>query len=627
MTVSINDVVSQMRASLAVTDPDLDTSAGTTTRKIMDAVSESFVEAYLDQHMLAYAYDIDTKIEGDLDSFTQTVGGIARLAAKRATGTVTFTRIPGAAAELVFIPVNSEIDANIDLTTSVQTIVGAIMEIGQTSITVPCQTVVAGPQGNLPAGSLTRFGSPISGVGTVTNMQALTGGMLQETDDELRARWKATAFRSLAGTEGMYLGCALNDESCTAATVLGASKRRREQVQVNGGIAISQVEEVAFTFPSAVFVGADIDSGVFLIKDIDYTWDNLSNPPRIVIETGVTTYDTGLVDDAGLPIRALIEGSLLDLDFEYTPKSSRNDPTNDIVFRVDIWCAGERSVEATQSVLFRSTLRFTAPLTDPYPLTQFVHPNGSHPSDGNIFIPLAFGPIITVPDILTVAGSTYGRVDSGVVADHPNAYSVVHDNSSWGYSATSLFGLEWVSTLLPPTNSVFTLGGNGGYNYNEVPRAIQDQIDRWRLVSKDAKVHAAKQVYLRFALVVMYARSANQSEVSEAVDVALATHLSSLGLGGVVQTSDILRAVTNVSGIDAARFLVPSDIPSMDGYTYATANNFVLGIQEIVAGVVTKTWVNAGGALLDPMYGDNEVPVFNQSIKSVRAQNTYGARA
>jgi hypothetical protein len=48
MTVSINDVVSQMRASLAVTDPDLDTSAGTTTRKIMDAVSESFVEAYLD---------------------------------------------------------------------------------------------------------------------------------------------------------------------------------------------------------------------------------------------------------------------------------------------------------------------------------------------------------------------------------------------------------------------------------------------------------------------------------------------------------------------------------------------------------------------------------------------------
>lgn len=72
-----------MRSALAVTDPDLDTSVGTTTRKILDAVAESIAESYLDQHMLSYTYDIDSKTEGDLDSFTQTIGGISRLAGKR----------------------------------------------------------------------------------------------------------------------------------------------------------------------------------------------------------------------------------------------------------------------------------------------------------------------------------------------------------------------------------------------------------------------------------------------------------------------------------------------------------------------------------------------------------------
>src|SRR4051794_5411380 len=89
--VTQTDIVAQMRAALSVSEPDLDTTIGSTTRKILDAVAEVVAESLIDKLLLDYQYDIDAKSGQDLDDFVA-LFGFNRLPAKRATGTVIFSR-------------------------------------------------------------------------------------------------------------------------------------------------------------------------------------------------------------------------------------------------------------------------------------------------------------------------------------------------------------------------------------------------------------------------------------------------------------------------------------------------------------------------------------------------------
>ena len=82
---SAADVAAQMVAALALSEPELDTSIGTPVRKILDAVAEAVAEAYVDQHLVNYAFDIDSKQGADLDDFVL-LFGFTRVPAQRASG-------------------------------------------------------------------------------------------------------------------------------------------------------------------------------------------------------------------------------------------------------------------------------------------------------------------------------------------------------------------------------------------------------------------------------------------------------------------------------------------------------------------------------------------------------------
>lgn len=605
------DIASKMRAQLALTDPELDTSVGSPTRKIFDAVAESISEAYFERHLLTYQYDVDSKTDADLDAFCQ-LFGIARLAAKRATGTVVFSRtVGGSTTTTVFIPVSTEVRAvSTDPPESVLTVTPATMGPGVLSVEVPVQAVDAGPAGNLPANSISVIVTPVDGVGTVTNISPITGGLSQETDTELRDRYKRTVFRSMAGTEEMYLGTSLNDSDCTSAIVVGSSKRRREQVQIASGVAVSQVQDATFIYDSPVAVGRDIDNGDVFLRDYDWSWDTTVNPPRVVV----------------LNATAIPNGTLVDLDFEYSPQASRNDPTNGITNRVDVWVGGSRAVEASQSVVFSSTTVFTGSSGSRFYNVRYVRPDGTHPAVSNVFVPLAFGPIVTMPSTLVVAGTTYGIATAAnplgtTVGSTKIAYQIVHDDSAAGYASDSLFGLEWsvASGYLPANNSVFSISQD--YTYNQMIASIQGAVDNWRLVGVDAKVHQAKTFALRFSLAVMYDRSVSQSVTNADIDAALGSFLAKVGFNSVLQVSDVLQVAHQVPGVDAVRFLHGADY---SGYNPATPNAYAVGIQRVVAGAVTQSYVDSpGGYALDVLFGDNELPAFNSAIKTAKAQNTW----
>jgi uncharacterized phage protein gp47/JayE len=598
-----------MRTALAVTDPDLDTSTGSVTRKILDVVGEVVSEAYIDSHLLTYQYDIDSKVDADLDAFVQ-LFGLARYAARRATGTITFTRT--VATELAVVPINSQINStSTDVQTgdaiSVLTLSTGIMDVGDLTVAIPVQAIQAGPDGNLPAGSLTLISTPVTGVTSVTNVNALSGGAFQETDSELRDRWKKTVFRSMAGTESMFLGIAVNDPDCPNANVVGATKRRREQVQVASGVAQSTAADVFYTYASGQMVGKDIDNGDMAIPGIHYTWDTSVTPPRIVV-----------LDTAGYP-----DGTLLDLDYAYVPMASRNSPTDAITNRVDVWCKGTRSIEASQSVVFRNTLLFNSTGGSAMNSNNFIRPDGSTPTVGNVFIPLAFGPIITVPPTLVIGATTYGLVTPAHAFGSSSggityAYQIVHDDTAYGWGPNSRFGLEWLAASQPAANSVFSLAAD--YNYNDVPMAIQRETDRWKLAGTDIMVHQAKNVFLKFNLAVIYDFRVDQGVTAQAIDTAISAFLESLGFDAVVQASDILSVVHAVPGVDSVRFLHGDDI---SGYVSGTPNIYTVGMQKIVNGTVVASYVDTDGRAKDVILGDDEVPAFGLTFKIAKAENTW----
>jgi uncharacterized phage protein gp47/JayE len=604
---SQSDISSQIIAALAASEPDLDTTVGSVTRKIIDAVAASISAASLDSQMLTYQYDINSMLGAALDSFVQ-LFGMSRYPAARATGTVTFTR--GTATDVVAVPVGTQI-ASTDGTVVVQTVTAGIMEVGDLTVIVPVQSVLAGPQGNLAAGQLTQLMTPVSEVTSVTNVGALSGGANQETDTQLQARWKATVFKNLAGTSQMFLGIALNDPDCTAANVVDAATRRREQLQISGGQAVSTVSDAQYIYPSGQVVGRDIDAGDVAAPGIQYTWDATDNPPRVVA-----------IDRSYFP-----EGQLIDVSFLYMDESSRNSQPGGIFSRVDIWCAGQRAQNASCTVLFSNAKVFSASSSNTYYTGSFARPDGSTPGAGNIFIPLPYGPIVTVPETLVINGVTYGLASLthplGTTAGGVTyAYQIVHRSGAFGWSPYSDFGLEWYGSAQPAVNSPLVLSED--YTFNDVPYAIQQALESWRLAGTDVQAHQGVQAFLQFSLAVIFDPAASQSVTQAAINTAIANYLSQLGFNSRLYPSSILQVVENTPGVIASRFLVGSDYA---GFTGGAANNFAVGIQRVYDGVVSQSYVDLAGNPIDVEFGDDTIPAFGGTVLVARAGNTMGSFA
>lgn len=630
MATSQDDIASQLRDALRVTDPELDTQVGSVVRKMIDAVAASISDAYVENHLLSYAYDVDAKVDADLDSFCQ-LFGISRIPARRSVGTVVFTRTSDLTST-VFVPVGTEVTSSTNTSLIAQTVTGGVLLPGVTTVSVAVQASVAGAEGNLAAMILDTVSSPIQGVSAVVNPSALTGGTSRETDSELRARWKRTVFRSLAGTESMFLGVALDDPDCFAANVVGASKTRTEilQVPVSGDV-ITQIPSAAFIYSSPVRVTRS--DGSALVKDYDYTWVP-TNPPA--------------VHPVGTNFPAA--GELVTVEYQYLPVSSRNDPGNTITNRVDVFCGGIRAQVAQQSVVFSNAKTFqTTVSTNDFYGPKWLRADQTHPTAGNVFIPLAYGPILSVPSTMTVGGTIYGLVTK----DHPMgsvtgsvtyAYTVVHEDTAGGWTSRSRFGLEWNASTLPVNGTTFTVGANADYAYNQVPESVQGSIDRWRLVGSDVVAHQAKQRWLRFALGIMYTPGSSPTTVQAAVRTAMGDYLNKMGFNAAVQVSDALAVVHSVPGVDNVRFLNGSDVT---GYSSSAPNLSIVGIQQIVplAGVSGGTtssdwWYQLGGAVtdtaiqsfvqtstgraMDVYFEDNEVPVLGGIVFKTLARNSFG---
>lgn len=115
---------------------------------------------------------------------------VARKDAVKATGEVTFTGPNGTP-----IPSGTQVAAPQDdpdadpivFETTVSNTIGNTATPDGT-ITIPVEALVAGPEGNAPAGTVTELLTGIEGVASISNALAITGGADVETDELYRER-------------------------------------------------------------------------------------------------------------------------------------------------------------------------------------------------------------------------------------------------------------------------------------------------------------------------------------------------------------------------------------------------------------------------------------------------------
>lgn len=178
-------VAQQAAAVQASATALVDFATGSVTRAILEAnASVALWMQWIALQVLALTRAA-TSNGPDLDSWGADFG-FTRLPAVAATGQVTFARF------------SATIAATVPAGTVVQTAAGAptfttnaalTLPIGSASGTVGVTATVAGVAGNVLAGTVSVLTTAVSGIDTVTNSGAFTGGMDAESDAAMRARF------------------------------------------------------------------------------------------------------------------------------------------------------------------------------------------------------------------------------------------------------------------------------------------------------------------------------------------------------------------------------------------------------------------------------------------------------
>jgi hypothetical protein len=176
--------------------PLSDLNIGSVTRTLNEAIAREVAFVYQQIKAVYLSAFIDTAAGKSLD-LVVSILGVTRKTKEFAEGLVTFFRDPSAGDGNITIPegtglITAKGEAAF-ITTQLRN-----LQRGQARIDVPVRATEAskGPAGVVAAGLINTLVVPITGISRITNFDPTVLGEKDETDEELRARAKATV-RSL----------------------------------------------------------------------------------------------------------------------------------------------------------------------------------------------------------------------------------------------------------------------------------------------------------------------------------------------------------------------------------------------------------------------------------------------
>jgi uncharacterized phage protein gp47/JayE len=206
----------------------------TDTSPIMEFANSILIEAAILWNVaedVYYSAFIDFATGSDLDKVVALLG-LTRKQATKATGIVTFSRSTPATND-IWIPLGTRV-ATADGSIVFVTTEGKYLESGNTSVDVAIEAQEAGSAGNVAANTITKIVDPISGIESVNNANATSGGSDTESDEALRYRAKrGTRFGK--GTVSAIESAIAAVDGVTAVLVTEDTANHTASATVEGG--------------------------------------------------------------------------------------------------------------------------------------------------------------------------------------------------------------------------------------------------------------------------------------------------------------------------------------------------------------------------------------------------------
>ena len=545
MSRTPDEISAAIRATLATTEPGLSCERGTPERKIIDACSEAISEGYVDMYLIGSLLDLDNKVGLELEQFVG-VFGFGRLQGKKATGVVRMT-VTTAQATDQLLPLGSQFYTKGGLTNSGGNLLyfastqAAVLTAGSTTVDVPVQCTESGTKGNVPPDSVTAFGSTIA-TSTVTNLVAFTGGVDTETDAELRQRFKDTLLRNIAGTNDWYRALCLQNNNVSRVAVFGPTTLYRTQIAApptTKNLSTLVHQDVKYVWPEmeSVFVNlGQTDEKFYKPSDYTLNWPTFT---RIASSSG----------------GQIASGAIIDLEFQYTTRSSRNDPANGITNKVDVFVDGVDPFTVTERTIINATPKLVASPSTAWNYKGNFERVGSsgEPQTDSRFVRLTSVPVVSFPSTITIGSSVYS------LGTH---YHLIRSITTAAGSHREITGLEWPSAVNGPANGTqLTLT----YIYNRVPELLTAIIDTSKQLCTDVMVHQAKWRYVVPCLSVEYSRTYSPTTVDTNIKSHLTRYFGAMQYGQQVKITALLMAVQQVLGVENVTLTTSTENPTHYG--------------------------------------------------------------
>ncbi|ACH62137.1 hypothetical protein MYRNA_136 [Mycobacterium phage Myrna] len=573
MAKTPDEISKEMLAKLRVTIPGMSFELGTPERKIIDAVAESISEAYVDQYLVGSLLDIESKAGLELEQWVG-IFGFGRLQGRQASGVVR-VELANANAQDIPIAQGTQFYTRQGLPGSTGQLFfsatqAVVIPAGSYVADVPIQCTVVGSAGNVPPDSIVYLGS-IIGATSVTNLTALTGGVDVETDAELRQRFKDTFMRNIAGTEDWYLGLAYQNKNVSRAACFGPIRKYVTQIAVpDTTLNLPVTNDVKYAWPKGetVFKNLGQEDEKFYRPFDDYTFTAGASPQITRVATG-----------------AMVVGDIVDVEFEYTTRSSRNNPQAGITNKVDLYVNGQDPYTITErTVVSAQTLSSNS--SDELWTGNFARVGtAGTPSASNRFMRLGSVPILTFPSSIVVGATNYQQ---GV------HYHILRGTTLEAGSPREVAGIEWLPAG-PSSGTPLTLT----YVYNRVPEVLNAVVKQGKQITTDVLVHQAGYAYLRIYLSIEFDRGFVVTQVTNAIQTRLREYFASLPFGSWIELSDLNLAVHQVLGVDNVNITTSAE----------NGSNYGIKVFGNSTDVVPSSIQTA-----DFKLSDNTLPVFMEAV-------------
>ncbi len=216
--------------------------------------------------------------------------GITRRPAVKASGQVTFTGTPG-----TVIPAGTQVSTAssgaapaVFFTTTSEATIGT-----EGTVTVDIEAMEAGASGNVAAGTITLLAQPVAGVTSVTNAAATSGGLDEEDDASLLARYlQRVRSPSAGGNKADYVNWAM-------------------EVPGVGGVSVVPVRDGPGTVSISIIDTNKEPASQSLVDTVQNyiapPWINEAEAENITLGGYGTSIDTTQEDDAGDSVKMVYD--------------------------------------------------------------------------------------------------------------------------------------------------------------------------------------------------------------------------------------------------------------------------------------------------------------------------------